>query len=175
MATSFTLDLMCNMAKRDYLIGSSQDLHVLVRGRPLILGGVNIPYELGLLGHSDADVIYHVVSESILGALALGDLGMHFSDRDPKNKDLDSATIVSYAVRLMKTAGYEVNNIDISVSVEEPKLAKYILEMRTNIANLLEINVQYVSVKATTNEKQDSVGRGESIEARATVLLRSKE
>lgn len=160
--------------KYNQRIGKSFDVHRLVENRKLILGGVYIPYEKGLLGHSDADVLYHSVAESILGALALGDLGKLFPDNDPKYKDLDSSIIVKEAVRLMKEKNYLISNIDSMVYCEKPKLANYILDMRKNIADLLETDLSNVSVKATTYEKLGEIGEGLAIASESIVLLKKR-
>jgi 2-C-methyl-D-erythritol 2,4-cyclodiphosphate synthase len=154
-----------------FRIGYGEDIHQLVINRDLILAGVKIPYEKGLLGHSDADVVYHAASDAILGALALGDIGKYFPTHDRKWENADSATIVQGVVTMMKEANYLVNNIDISISCEKPLLAPYIGTMRQNLADLLEIDVNAVSVKAMTNEGLDAVGEGKAIRASAVVLL----
>ena len=153
-------------------IGFAKDIHKMVVGRPLILGGIHIPFEKGLLGHSDADVILHALTEAILGALALGDLGKHFPDTDAAYKDIDSSLLVKKAVTLMKNEGYAVGNADISLVLEKPRVAPYIEKMRSHIALLLEVPVSSVSVKAGTNEGLGEIGRGEAAEASAIVLLR---
>ena len=156
----------------DYRIGFSKDIHRLVENRKLIICGVAVPFEKGELAHSDGDVAYHAIAESILGALALGDLGKHFPDTSEDTKDMDSALIVSQVVSLMEQKGYEVNNIDVSISLEKPKLKNYIDEMRRNVANLLKVDISQVSIKAGTNEGCGEVGKGEAIEATSMVLLR---
>ena len=156
----------------DYRVGFSKDIHRLVNDRKLILAGVIIPFEKGELAHSDGDVIYHAVAESILGALALGDLGKHFPDSKEETKDMDSSLIVKKVVKMMKEAGYAVNNIDIFVSLEKPKLKNYIEEMRKNIATLLEVEVEQVSLKAGTNEGCGEVGKGEAVEASSIIMLK---
>ena len=153
-------------------IGFASDIHELVENRKLILAGVVVPFEKGELAHSDGDVAYHAIAESILGALALGDLGKHFPDTSEDTKDMDSALIVSQVVSLMEQKGYEVNNIDVSISLEKPKLKNYIDEMRRNVANLLKVDISQVSIKAGTNEGCGEVGKGEAIEATSMVLLR---
>ena len=158
----------------DYRIGFSKDIHRLVENRKLIIGGVVVPFEKGELAHSDGDVLYHALAESILGALALGDLGKHFPDTSNETLDMDSSVIVSKAVKMMFERGYEVNNVDIFVSLERPKLKDYIESMRNNVANLLQINIDQVSIKAGTNEKCGEVGKGEAIEATSMILLRKK-
>ncbi|MBM7453144.1 2-C-methyl-D-erythritol 4-phosphate cytidylyltransferase/2-C-methyl-D-erythritol 4-phosphate cytidylyltransferase/2-C-methyl-D-erythritol 2,4-cyclodiphosphate synthase [Acholeplasma morum] len=152
-------------------IGQSYDIHQLVEDRKLIIGGVEIPYEKGLLGHSDADVLLHAVAESILGALGLGDLGTFYPDTDPKNKDLDSKVIVKKAALLMKEAGYRIANIDTCVFAEKPKMAPFIGSIKESIGTLLEIELDLINVKAATNEKLDSIGAGKAIAASSIVLL----
>ena len=156
-------------------IGFASDIHRLVEGRRLILAGVVIPYELGEKAHSDGDVVYHAVAESILGALALGDLGKHFPDNDEKYKDIDSSVIVQQVVTMMKREGCRINNIDISITLEKPKLKDYIETMRHNIAKLLETEVGNVSVKAGTNEGCGPLGRNEAVKAESIVLLKEAE
>ena len=155
-----------------YRIGFSKDIHRLVENRKLIISGEVIPFEKGELAHSDGDVVYHAVAESILGALALGDLGKHFPDTSETTKDMPSSIIVSSVVMMMEKQGYSVNNIDVFVSLEKPKLKNYIDEMRQNLANLLEVNIEQVSIKAGTNEGCNEVGKGEAIEAYSYVLLK---
>lgn len=156
-------------------IGFASDIHALVKNRKLILGGVTVPFERGELAHSDGDVLYHALAESILGALALGDLGTHFPDNDNKYKDMDSALIVRSVVKMMDEKGYLVNNVDISISLEKPKLKPYILKMRENVATLLNVDLDKVSIKAGTNEGFDAVGKGEAVKAEAIILLKEKE
>lgn len=156
-------------------IGFASDIHALVENRKLILGGVIVPFERGELAHSDGDVLYHALAESILGALALGDLGTHFPDNDNKYKDMDSAFIVRSVVTMMNEKGYVVNNVDISISLEKPKLKPYILKMRENVATLLNVDLDKVSIKAGTNEGFDAVGKGEAVKAEAIILLKEKE
>ena len=156
----------------DYRIGFSKDIHRLVKGRKLIICGVVIPLEKGELAHSDGDVAYHAIAESILGALALGDLGKHFPDNSNDTKDMDSAIIVSQVYEMMKKEGYKINNLDVSISLEKPKLKNYIEEMRKNVANLLKVDISQVSIKAGTNEGCGEVGKNEAIEATSIVLLK---
>ena len=156
-------------------IGFASDIHRLVENRKLILAGVDVPSPLGELAHSDGDVVYHALAESILGALALGDLGTHFPDSDPKYKDIDSSILVKEVVKLMLKKGFEIGNVDISITLETPKLKPYIFQMRENIASLLETDVDFVSVKAGTNEKLDDIGRGLAVKAESIVLLKEKE
>lgn len=155
-------------------IGFASDIHQLVVNRKLILAGVVIPFEKGEKAHSDGDVVYHALGESILGALALGDLGTHFPDTDPQYKDMDSSLIIREIKKMMDERNYKVNNIDISITLEAPKLKPYIEEMRRNIANLLEIDIDQVSVKAGTNEKLDEIGKGNAVKAESIVLLIEK-
>ena len=156
-------------------IGFASDIHRLVEGRKLILAGVVVPFELGELAHSDGDVVYHAVGESILGALALGDLGTHFPDNDNQYKDIDSSILVRRIVSMMKERNYVINNIDISITLEKPKIKNYIQAMRENLANLLETDINNVSVKAGTNEGVGPLGKGEAVKAEAIVLLKEKE
>lgn len=158
----------------DYRVGFSKDIHQLVENRKLIIGGVVIPFEKGELAHSDGDVLFHALSESILGALALGDLGTHFPDTSKETLNMDSSVIVAKVVSMMKKEGYEVNNVDIFISLERPKLKDYISQMKKNVASLLEINIDQVSIKAGTNEKMGPVGEGNAIEATSMILLKKE-
>lgn len=158
-----------------YRIGHSNDTHALVKGRKLILGGVEIPFELGLLGHSDADVVLHAVAESILGALALGDLGEMFSDKDPKYENMNSSYFVDEVYKIMDKKGYEINNIDIIIFIEKPNLVKYKPLMRQNIAALLHTDINNVNVKATRREGLGYIGNMEGISAESVVMLKRKE
>mgnify|MGYP002622191796 CR=1 FL=1 len=152
-------------------VGFSKDIHRLVPNRKLILGGVVVPYSLGEQAHSDGDVLYHALGEAILGALALGDLGSHFPDNDPSSENMDSSLIVKHIYELMRKEGCHINNVDIFISLEKPKLKDYINAMRDNVARLLEVDVKYISIKAGTNEKCGEVGRGEAVEAYAIVSV----
>jgi len=156
-------------------IGFGTDIHRLVEGRKLILAGVHVPAPFGELAHSDGDVIYHASMDAILGALALGDIGKLFPDNDPQYKDIDSSLLFKKVVALMKEKGYRINNIDVMVTLEKPKLKDYIIEMRNNIANILETSIDNVSVKAGTNEGLDALGRGEAVKAEVIVLLKEEE
>ena len=157
----------------EYRVGFSKDIHKLVENRKLIIAGVVIPFDKGELAHSDGDVLYHALAESILGALALGDLGKHFPDTSKDTLYMDSSLIVKAVVKMMKEKGYQVNNVDIFVSLEKPKLKDYIEEMRKNVASLLEVELDQVSIKAGTNEGCGEVGRGEAIEATSMIMLKS--
>ncbi|MDV2686718.1 2-C-methyl-D-erythritol 2,4-cyclodiphosphate synthase [Alkalihalophilus lindianensis] len=152
-------------------IGQGYDVHRLVEGRPLIIGGITIPYEKGLLGHSDADVLLHTVADAVLGAIAEGDIGKHFPDTAPEFKDADSAKLLTHVWKIVKKKGYQLGNIDCTIIAEKPKMAPHINDMRERIAELLEAEVSQVNVKATTTEKLGFTGRGEGIASLATVLL----
>ena len=156
-------------------VGFGSDIHRLVEGRKLILAGVHVPAPFGELAHSDGDVIYHASMDAILGALALGDIGKHFPDTDARYKDIDSSELFKRVVVLMKEKGYKVNNIDVMVTLEKPKLKDYIETMRNNIANILETSIDNVSVKAGTNEGLDALGRGEAVKAEVIVLLKEEK
>lgn len=153
-------------------IGHGYDVHKLVTGRRLIMGGVDIPYEKGLLGHSDADVLLHAVMDALLGAAALGDIGLHFPDTDEKYKGASSIALLSEVKDKIKAAGYEVENIDATIIAQAPKLRPYIEEMTKNIAKTLDIPVSAVNVKATTEEHLGFTGRSEGISAHAVCILR---
>ena len=152
-------------------IGTGYDLHTLVPGRPLILGGVRIDFELGLSGHSDADIVCHAVTDAVLGAAAAGDIGRLFPDTDPKWKGADSIKMLKSAVAKLKENGYRVSNVDVTVIAQKPKLVPYLDSMRGNLAEALEIDPSAVSVKAKTNEGVDSMGRGESMACHAVALV----
>lgn len=152
-------------------IGYGEDIHALVAGRKLILAGVKIPYEYGLLGHSDADVVYHALSDALLGSLALGDIGKYFPPSDPTIKGISSDKILSFCYAKVEEKGYKISNIDICISAEKPHLAKYIDEMRKNIAKITRTSIENVSIKAMTNEGFDAVGEGKAIRATAVVLI----
>ena len=155
-------------------IGHGYDAHRLVEGRKLTLGGVEIPYERGLLGHSDADVLLHALADAILGAAALGDIGKLFPDNDPATEGIDSRIILRAAVKAAADAGYAVGNCDMTVIAQRPKLAPYIETMRQNIADDLGVDLSCVSVKATTEEKMGFTGAGEGISCHAVVLLHTR-
>lgn len=152
-------------------IGHGYDVHRLVENRKLILGGVEIPFERGLLGHSDADVLLHAISDALLGAVALGDIGKHFPDTDPRYAGADSMLLLKEVVQLVRNEGYQVGNLDATILCQRPKLARFIAAMRENIAACCEIPVSDVSVKATTEEKLGFTGSGEGIAVHAVALL----
>ena len=152
-------------------IGQSTDIHRFAENRKLVLGGVEIPYEKGLLGHSDADALTHAVAEAILGALALGDLGHHFPDTDPKWEGVSSLIILKEVGKMMRDLGYRIGNIDSLILIEKPKMAPHIEEMRHNFAEALDCDISRVSVKATRGEGLGFVGRQEGVLAQAVVLL----
>ena len=152
-------------------IGHGYDVHRLVEGRKFILGGVELPYEKGLLGHSDADVLLHAISDSLLGAAALGDIGKLFPDNDPKYKDADSLKLLHHVGTRIKTAGYGVVNIDATVIAQAPKIAPHIRAMRMNVARALGIDISCVSIKATTEEGLGFTGTGDGVAAHAVCLI----
>lgn len=152
-------------------IGQGYDLHKLVENRPLIIGGVNIPYEKGLLGHSDADVLIHSIIDSLFGALSSGDIGEHFPDTDSKYKNIDSMHLLKECGKIIDSKGYKIANIDSTIVCEKPKLLNYKEKMKENIAQALKIEKNQVSIKAKTKEGVDSTGKGESVEALSVVLL----
>lgn len=156
-------------------IGHGYDVHAFEASRPLILGGLEIPHDFGLKGHSDADVLLHTIADAILGALALGDIGKFFPDTDDKFKDADSSLLLAEVVEMMQQKGYEIGNIDAVVIVERPKLRGYIDQMRKNVAALLKTDISNVNIKATTSEKLGFTGREEGIASEAVVLLKKQE
>ena len=155
----------------DIRTGHGYDVHRFAEGRRLILGGTDIPFEMGLDGHSDADVVVHAMMDSLLGALALGDIGQHFPDRDPAYKGADSLKLMERVCTLIRERGYEISNIDATIIAQKPKLKPYILQMRENIAGAMGIDMERVSVKATTEEKLGFTGRLEGISAHAVALV----
>ncbi|MCH7827589.1 MAG: 2-C-methyl-D-erythritol 2,4-cyclodiphosphate synthase [Bacteroidetes bacterium] len=157
--------------KNDFRIGNGFDVHAFAEGRKLILGGVEIPYEKGLIGHSDADVLLHAITDALLGALALGDLGKHFPDSDEEFKDADSSILLKKVYDLLRTKNYILSNVDSILMMEKPKVAPYVLQMRQNIAKVLNMDLDRISVKATTTEGLGFTGRSEGIAASAVVLL----
>lgn len=156
-----------------YRTGIGFDVHALAVDRPLIIGGVNIPHLKGLLGHSDADVLVHAVMDAILGALALGDIGQHFPDTDSKYQGADSLELLSHVQLLAAEKGFVCTNLDSIIMAEKPKMSPHILEMRTNLAATLKLNIDQVSIKATTTERLGLIGREEGIAAQAIVLFQS--
>ncbi|XJZ27415.1 2-C-methyl-D-erythritol 2,4-cyclodiphosphate synthase [Bacillota bacterium Lsc_1132] len=155
-----------------FRIGQGFDVHQLVEGRPLVIGGISIPYEKGLLGHSDADVLLHTIADACLGAIGEGDIGRHFPDTDPLFKDADSAKLLAHVWTLVKQKGYELANVDCTIIAQKPKMAPYIEQMKGRIAELLEAQTEQINVKATTTEKLGFTGREEGIAAQAVVLLK---
>ena len=156
-------------------VGMGYDVHKLVEGRDLIMGGVKIPYEKGLLGHSDADVLLHAISDALLGAAALGDIGKHFPDTDPKYKGADSLKLLEHVGNLIEEKLYVIGNVDATIIAQRPKMAPHIPQMRENIARALHIDVDQVNVKATTEEGLGFTGSGEGISSQAIVLLQTVE
>ncbi|XYY59888.1 2-C-methyl-D-erythritol 2,4-cyclodiphosphate synthase [Bacillus velezensis] len=154
-----------------FRIGQGFDVHQLTEGRPLIIGGIEIPYEKGPLGHSDADVLSHTVADACLGAAGEGDIGKHFPDTDPEFKDADSFKLLQHVWNIVKEKGYVLGNIDCTIIAQKPKMAPHIDAMRKRIAEGLEADVSQVNVKATTTEKLGFTGRAEGIAAQATVLI----
>jgi 2-C-methyl-D-erythritol 2,4-cyclodiphosphate synthase len=154
-----------------FRIGTGFDVHAFAEGRPLIIGGVTIPHEMGLLGHSDADVLLHAVADALLGAMALGDIGSHFPDTDERYRGADSARLLAQVWRKVKEKGYRLGNLDATVIAQRPKLRPYIDEMRGVLARELEADLEQVNIKATTTEKLGFTGREEGIAAQAVVLL----
>ena len=155
----------------EFRVGSGYDVHKLVPGRKLILCGVQVPYELGLLGHSDADVALHALMDALLGAAALGDIGKHFPDTDKRFKGADSMKLTAHVVGLLQERGWQINNVDVTIIAQRPKLAGFIPAMRTKVADVLGIDEDAVNVKATTTEKLGFTGRGEGIAAEAVASL----
>ena len=154
-----------------FRIGEGWDVHALVPGRPLVIGGVTIPFHLGLLGHSDADVLLHAITDALLGAAGLGDIGQHFPDTDPRWKGVSSVDLLQATGRLLSEAGWQIGNIDATVVAQAPKLAAHKPAMQTRIAQALGISTHQVNIKAKTAEKLGPVGMGQSIEARAVALI----
>jgi len=159
------------MNKLPFRIGQGYDCHQLVEGRKLIIGGVEIPHHLGLLGHSDADVLLHAITDALLGAAALGDIGKHFPDTDPQFKGADSRTLLKEAARRVVATGYRIGNIDATIIAQRPKLAPHIGAMCANLAQDLGLELNQVNIKAKTNEKMGYLGREEGINADAVALL----
>lgn len=166
--TQATLPLLPSLPFR---IGQGFDVHALVEGRPLIIGGVTIPHDKGLLGHSDADVLLHAITDALLGALALGDIGQHFPDTDPQFKGADSRVLLKHAYQKVLDAGYVLGNLDSTIIAQAPKMAPHIVSIRKNIAEDLAVDISAVNVKAKTCEKLGFLGRAEGIACEAVVLL----
>lgn len=152
-------------------VGQGYDVHKLVEGRKLIIGGVEIPHTLGLLGHSDADVLLHAISDAVLGAAALGDIGKHFPDTDPKFKGADSLKLLEHCANLVKEKGYRINNVDATIVAQKPKMAPHIDTMRMNIARVLGVDIDQINVKATTEEKLGFTGQELGISSYAVACL----
>ena len=152
-------------------IGNGYDIHQLAEGRPLILGGINIPHELGLLGHSDADVLTHSIMDALLGALSLGDIGHYFPPSDPKWKGADSTILLEQVLKIVSSQGWKIGNIDSTIVAEQPKLKPHLKSMRDALAQTMAIEIDQISIKATTNERLGPIGREEGICAYAVVLL----
>ena len=157
-----------------YRIGFSEDIHPIKEGLDLVLGGVKIPSTFGLDGHSDADVVIHSLAEAILGALALGDLGTHFPDNDPKYKGISSMLLLEEVVKMMEKEGYKINNVDLQVALAKPKLAPHVLLMRENISKALKTDLKNVSIKAMSFNKVGAIGKGEAIRSQCIVMLIKK-
>jgi 2-C-methyl-D-erythritol 2,4-cyclodiphosphate synthase len=154
-----------------FRIGQGFDVHQLADGRPLIIGGITIPYEKGLLGHSDADVLLHTIADACLGAIGEGDIGKHFPDTDPNFKDADSAKLLEHVWGMVKEKGYSLVNVDCTIIAQKPKMAPYIDSIKERVAVLLEGTIEQVNVKATTTERLGFTGRGEGIAAQAVILI----
>ena len=155
----------------NFRIGEGWDIHALVTGRKLMLGGIEVPYHLGLLGHSDADVLLHAITDALLGAAALGDIGTHFPDTDAQFKGANSSVLLAEAVRRVRAKGFEIGNVDCTIIAQAPKLMPFMSAIRASVAQTLGIKVDQVNVKAKTAEKMGPVGLGQAMEARAVVLL----
>lgn len=154
-----------------FRIGIGNDIHRLVEGRKLILGGIEIPHERGLLGHSDGDSLTHAITDALLGAAGLGDIGSHFSDKDPRWAGADSFVFLRRVCGLLEERGYEIANIDATILAERPKMAPHIPAMKTRLAEAMDVNESQINLKAKTNEGLDSIGQGEAIGAQAIVLI----
>ncbi len=154
-----------------YRVGIGYDIHRLVEGRKLILGGVEIPFERGLLGHSDGDSLIHAICDALLGAAGLGDIGNHFSDRDAEYSGVDSLVLLARVVEMLKAERFEIQNVDTTIFAEQPRMAPFVSAMRTRISAVLAISPKQINIKAKTNEGLDAVGRGEAISAEAVALI----
>lgn len=162
------------MVKHKMRIGFGYDSHIFEKDRKLILAGIDIPYEFGLKGHSDADAVIHAMIDSIFGALCLGDIGSHFPDNDNEYKNISSVKLLEETVKIMEEKKYTISNADITIIIEKPKLRNYIDSMRESLSKVLKTNVENISIKAKTNEKMDAVGRGEGIVVYCVSLLKPK-
>ncbi len=156
---------------QQFRTGIGFDVHAFAENRKLIIGGIEIPFEKGLEGHSDADVLLHAICDALLGAAALGDIGQHFPDTDPNYENADSKILLQKVYNLVEQKGYELGNVDAVVAMQKPKLSTYIFEMRVKIAEILKADVEQISIKATTTEKLGFIGREEGVSAFATVLI----
>lgn len=154
-----------------FRVGVGNDIHRLVEGRKLILGGVEIPYERGLLGHSDGDSLTHAITDALLGAAGLGDIGSHFSDKDPQWAGADSLVFLRHVCGLLEESGFEIANVDATILAERPKMASHVVEMKTRLAEAMGIDQSQINIKAKTNEGLDAIGRGEAIGAQAMALI----
>lgn len=161
--------------KLNFRTGFGFDVHAFVEGRKLIIGGVEIPFDKGLEGHSDADVLLHAICDAMLGALALGDIGIHFPNTDERWKDADSALLLKHVNELINSKGYELGNLDCVLAMEKPKISPYVEQIRNRISEMLNADVEQISIKATTTEKLGFVGRAEGVVSFATVLLAKKD
>jgi 2-C-methyl-D-erythritol 2,4-cyclodiphosphate synthase len=161
--------------KLNFRTGFGFDVHSFAEGRKLIIGGVEIPFDKGLEGHSDADVLLHAICDAMLGALALGDIGIHFPNTDERWKDADSALLLKHVNELINSKGYELGNLDCVLAMEKPKISPYVEQIRNRISEMLNADVEQISIKATTTEKLGFVGRAEGVVSFATVLLAKKD
>lgn len=161
--------------KLNFRTGFGFDVHAFAEGRKLIIGGIEIPFDKGLKGHSDADVLLHAICDAMLGALALGDIGIHFPNTDERWKDADSALLLKHVNELINSKGYELGNLDCVLAMEKPKISPYVEQIRSRISDLLNADKDQISIKATTTEKLGFVGRTEGVVAFATVLLTKKD
>ena len=161
--------------KLNFRTGFGFDVHAFVEGRKLIIGGVDIPSDKGLAGYSDADVLLHAICDAMLGALALGDIGIHFPDSDAKWKDADSTILLKHVNELIQSNNYELGNLDCVLTMENPKISPYVIKIRTRISEILNTDVEQISIKATTTERLGFIGRAEGVAAFATVLLIRKD
>ena len=156
----------------DIRVGHGFDVHKLVPGRKLWLGGIEVPFNMGLAGHSDADVLIHAVCDALLGAMAMGDIGNHFPDSDEEYRDIDSKVLLKEVFNIMEAGGWELGNLDATLIMEEPKVSKHIPKMRSKLAGILKTEIENISIKATTSENLGPEGRGEGISAHAVALIR---